>query len=297
MNENIKLAVLGGDERQSLLATMLAERGYKVRTAAMSNDACGAIKCKSPVDAVSGCNAIILPLPASRGGIYLNENTDYNIYISEILDACDSDTIIFAGRADAILKGLCEMRSLTLRDYYADSELLIKNCVLTAEGALAIYMNDMKRSVYGSRILVTGSGRVAKCVYRIFNALGAGVTVLARDRAELTWAQLSGCVTADIESPVDMARHLASGYDCIINTVPVEVIGVRDINFIPEGTLIIDLASAPYGVDIEAARKRGLRLTRAVSLPGKYAPESAAAIIADSVVRELSGGGIQWNAD
>ena len=48
-------------------------------------------------------------------------------------------------------------------------------------------------------------------------------------------------------------------------------------------TLIIDLASAPGGVDFEAAHKFRLDAVRALSLPGKCAPKTAGEIIKTTV--------------
>jgi dipicolinate synthase subunit A len=52
----------------------------------------------------------------------------------------------------------------------------------------------------------------------------------------------------------------------------------------PKSTLLIDLASAPGGVDIVAAKKHGLAVTHALSLPSKTAPASAGEIIAESIL-------------
>jgi dipicolinate synthase subunit A len=54
--------------------------------------------------------------------------------------------------------------------------------------------------------------------------------------------------------------------------------------------LLIDLASAPGGVDAEVARGLGLPVVWALSLPGKYAPVTAGEIIADTVLSMLKGG-------
>ena len=48
-------------------------------------------------------------------------------------------------------------------------------------------------------------------------------------------------------------------------------------------TLIIDLASSPGGVDFEAARSLKIDAQRALSLPGKCAPKTAAEIIKQTV--------------
>ena len=52
-------------------------------------------------------------------------------------------------------------------------------------------------------------------------------------------------------------------------------------------TLLVELASVPGGFDICAARELGANISWALSLPGKYAPESAGAIIAESVLKIL----------
>ena len=49
------------------------------------------------------------------------------------------------------------------------------------------------------------------------------------------------------------------------------------------GTLLIDLASAPGGVDREAAEKLGIRVIPALSLPGKVAPRAAGEIIKETI--------------
>ena len=51
--------------------------------------------------------------------------------------------------------------------------------------------------------------------------------------------------------------------------------------------VILELASAPGGVDFDAARALGRRAIRAPGLPGKVAPRSAAAAIRDSVYHIL----------
>ena len=51
-------------------------------------------------------------------------------------------------------------------------------------------------------------------------------------------------------------------------------------------TLIIDLASSPGGVDFEAARSLKIDAQRALSLPGKCAPKTAAAVIITVVIVE-----------
>ena len=72
----------------------------------------------------------------------------------------------------------------------------------------------------------------------------------------------------------------------IFNTVPARLFDADVISRLPAGCVFIDLASAPGGIDREAAERSGVRCIWATSLPGKYAPETAGQIIADTA-REI----------
>ena len=52
-----------------------------------------------------------------------------------------------------------------------------------------------------------------------------------------------------------------------------------------EGTGVIDLTNAPYGVDLDAARRMGVRAWREPGLPGRYCPQSAAEAILRAIER------------
>ena len=58
--------------------------------------------------------------------------------------------------------------------------------------------------------------------------------------------------------------------------MPARVLGVERLSELKEGCLVIDLASKPGGVDLEAARQLGVKVAWALSLPGKVAPVTAA---------------------
>ena len=64
--------------------------------------------------------------------------------------------------------------------------------------------------------------------------------------------------------------------------------GIRELlEKLPPESLIIDLASQPGGVDKKAAAELGCRLLHALSLPGKYAPETAGELVGRAVLALL----------
>ena len=56
---------------------------------------------------------------------------------------------------------------------------------------------------------------------------------------------------------------------------------------LPGGALIIDLASLPGGTDFAAAEELGLHAEHALALPGRCAPQTAGALIAQTVLTIL----------
>ena len=56
---------------------------------------------------------------------------------------------------------------------------------------------------------------------------------------------------------------------------------------LPEGALVLDLASAPGGTDFDAARAFGIRALTAPGLPGKWSPDAAAAAVRDAIYRSM----------
>ena len=56
---------------------------------------------------------------------------------------------------------------------------------------------------------------------------------------------------------------------------------------IAANALIIDLASAPGGVDFDSARRMGITAIHALSLPGKVAPKTSGEIIKNTIFNIL----------
>ena len=73
----------------------------------------------------------------------------------------------------------------------------------------------------------------------------------------------------------------------MVNTIPAPTLGHRELAALAPGSLVIDLASLPGGVDLEAAEELGIRAIRALSLPARCAPVTAGEFVADTVLAML----------
>jgi dipicolinate synthase subunit A len=161
---------------------------------------------------------------------------------------------------------------MTRRDY------TVGNAALTAEGAIGLLIRESPRSLWKGRALVTGWGRIARCLAPRLRAMGSEVTVAARklgDRAEAEAQGLRACRMEDIGA-------LAGAQDFLINTVPAEVIPREALERLRPDSLLLELASEP-GFDRDLAQELGLSALAAPGLPGKSAPCAAAGLIRDTV--------------
>ncbi len=288
--------ILGGDSRQIALAARLAESGATVRTFGLPERELAASV--SPfaewTEAIAGASVVLLPLPASPDGVHLNLPLTPHVaapLFFEILSLVPLEVPIVGGKFSPAMKALAEKHGRELIDFCKSEEFQQKNAVPTAEGALAIVMERMPCTICGMSVAVTGFGRIAKALVSILLGMGAKVTVGARKEADLSAARALGCDTVRLCGDKSVLA-LSKGKRVIFNTVPHWLFTREVLSGMEKSTLLLDLASAPGGVDAEVARGLGLPVIWALSLPGKYAPVTAGEIIADTVLSLLREEGV-----
>lgn len=221
----------------------------------------------------------LLPIPASEDGVIIRSMHGEDVRLTQIAAAVREGGIVFGGKISDEVRDFFSERSIDCIDYLKREETAIKNAVPTAEGAIKIAMEELPTTVYGSKILLIGMGRIAKAMIRPLLGLGAEVTAAARKVSDRAWAEVFGCKSESTERLCDILPR----YDVIFNTAPARLLGERELLRVRPNGLIIDLASAPGGVDMSAAARLGVNVIHALSLPGRYFPVTAGEIIAETV--------------
>jgi len=121
---------------------------------------------------------------------------------------------------------------------------------------------------------------LAKMLYGI----GANVYVEARKYSDLAWIDSYGYKPIFIEGLSDNLKTM----NIVFNTIPSMILDRKLLSFINKECLVIDLASKPGGIDLEAAGEMGIKTIWALSLPGKVAPLTAAQYINTTVKNIIS---------
>jgi len=283
--------VVGGDLRQAHLAQLLARDGHTVCTYALEQGthAAPTAQTQSTFTGIGRADCVILPLPVcSAPGILTTPLSREEHTLAPILESLSPGQLICGGRVGPDTLSQFARHGLTIHDYFAREELTVANAVPTAEGAIQIAMEELPITIHGARVLVTGFGRVGKATAQRFAALGAKVTVAARSWEQLAWAQAMGLSPRHIQQ----LTSLLSCCDLVINTIPAPILGQEELAALHEDVPVIDLASKPGGVDMDAAAWLDRRVIWALALPGKVAPLTAGARIRDTVYNILREAGI-----
>lgn len=270
--------ILGGDERQIYLARGMAADGYEVLVSCLERGkGLDALPHAGPEKLAADCDCILLPLPVTKDGKTLNAPlSEVEIPLDDSFAALFSGKIVCGGMMEKLLKTSPLWDSVLVYDYYSREELLTGNAFLTAEGALGLAIGEYEGALNSSRILVTGFGRIGKALCMGLKGLGAQVYCAARKPQDLTMIRAMGCTPMGYED-------LREAYDVIFNTVPAPVLTAQRLSCQRPDTLLIELASKPGGIDLEAARRLGLRVCDAPSLPGRMSPRAAGELIKDTI--------------
>lgn len=284
-----KIGILGGDMRQIRLASLFADEGYETAVwgfrkimddAQVKEMLSKCVRCADWESTVRASDAVILPLPVSLDGVRLNcpfAGVDYDIRLTAIAEKCSLGTMLLGGRIPPLAVRLAQERGIDVHDYYEREALQIKNAVPTAEGALAIAINELPIVLQNCRALVTGYGRVARSLAVRLRLLGATVYAAARSKRDLALAESDGCIPIRL----DAYKNEPVTADVIFNTVPAMIFDRELQGKLPKKTLIIELASGNSGVDMKSGS--GIRTISAQGLPGKLSPYTAGEIIFDGV--------------
>lgn len=276
MKDNM-LLILGGDSRSLYLGEYLENQGYKVCYYAFNHTDCYA----SLKEAVISSDIIILPLPFTKDRITLNTPLfDDRILISDITALLSYGKIVFGGQ---LPKSFCEeldSKNCPYCDYFLLDELAIYNAVPTAEGVVQVLIEELPVTIHGMKCGILGYGRVGKTLAKTLASLGADVTVFARKQSAF----------AEIYTNSVKCKHFDAlttennSFDAVINTVPFKVLGGAELSRLNGECVLVEVASAPFGIDFQAAKERAFKVIKAGSLPGRVAPKTAGEIIGRSIL-------------
>ncbi|MCL2195948.1 MAG: dipicolinate synthase subunit DpsA [Oscillospiraceae bacterium] len=262
------IAVFGGDARQAYAAQTFLAAGWQVQRWDVPQLNDSQPQSNSLAEALNGADIVLGPVP-------------FHDYISteELVELLQPGQMFIAGMLPEPLCDALAQADVVCHDLLKRQDFAVLNAIATAEGAIAEAISKSGSNLHLSPALVLGYGRCAKPLVKKLQGLQAHVTIAARSWDAACEAIANGCEVIDFNAlPFHLPRF---GY--IFNTVPARVIDEAMLQSISPEATIIDIATAPGGVDFEAAKRMGRNAHLCPSLPGKYAPRASGECIAQTV--------------
>lgn len=277
----LRVVLAGGDRRMELVRELLIGQGHQVEWIHDGGS-------QQWQESMAHSDLFLLPYPyAVRDGYIPGWKSGGEDCIDSLLEKLAFGTPVLAG------SGLSEKtvqfakaRGLRLACYQDDPVFLQRNTEISAEAAVEALMRRSERTLDELRIMVLGYGLFGRAIAVRLKALGARVWVVARRQAQRQLAVHDGIPAL----PIDRLVSVVPDMDAVLNTIPAVVLGREQLAHVSMQTVLLELASPPYGIDLPAAAQLSLQAEVLPGLPAQYAPHSAARALVKTILKRVREG-------
>lgn len=282
---SMNFCIIGGDLRNFFLAKILSKEKYEVKLYGF--DKLSHMKeYESYGPMLDSSSNIILPMPFSKDNVYVNMPfSNKNITIKELVYYLQNKTIFVGNMQEELAKELHKKNNQVI-DFMKKEEFAILNALPTAEATIEIILKNTNKILQNTHCLIMGFGRIGKVLAYKLKGVSANVTCMVTNEEEKAWATVYGYETTKIKNLKNTCTKFKQ-YDIIINTIPKQIFE-EELKEIKKETLVIDLASKPYGINRKIVEQEDLNFIEALGLPGKSAPVTSAKYMKDMIKRCVS---------
>ena len=154
IDNNIKIAALGGDRRQVYALAALLRQGRQISCVGLPEAnvraTCGdeVVVCEGIEEALADASFVLLPFPASPDGVRIScpldsEGALGEVKLSTLLRLLSPSSVIIGGKLPPAFVMQAKDRGFRVYDMLTADSFEIKNAYITAEAALSIAMNSL----------------------------------------------------------------------------------------------------------------------------------------------------------
>ncbi|MGB8454432.1 MAG: dipicolinate synthase subunit DpsA [Anaerocolumna sp.] len=283
---NYDFAIIGGDKRQIYMANELIARNFSVIVYGLCDQAsdltCSAADSLAAV--INTSQIIITPIPISKDGKnIISQKVQPDLTIDQLCSLLTSGQKLYGGCLTKEIKKHCNSHGIYYSDFMEQEEVILFNTIATAEGTIAEAILSSTTNLHGSSCLILGFGRCARTLAEKLKGLSGSIDIAARSPLALAAANTASLGTV----PLSSLEEKIGQYDYIFNTIPALIL-TRDLLIKTNpNVVIIDISSAPGGVDFQASKELARNANLCLGLPGKYAPKSSAAFLTHYLLTSL----------
>lgn len=280
------IAMIGGDQRQIYARKKLELMGFQVSCWGLGE----ADTHETWQDTFKNVDCVLLPIPTSEDGIRVRcpLHTGQGCRFTALLEEIPHDVCLVGGALPPVWVAQAEKKQITCWDYNGSEVFQLRNAGPTAEGAILLAMQALKRTVNGLSAAILGYGRIASLLAEKLKLLGADVTVYARKARDLAHAELRGIATRQLSEQGVSEALRGMNAQVVFNTVPQQLVTEELLQTWNPKCVLVELASAPGGFHLLAVERLGFTRIHGAALPGRLFPETAGEILAETVAERLN---------
>lgn len=256
----MKIRIIGNSKRLTVLEKNLLKEQYIVSVSRFTSE----------LEKEITDDVVVLPVPTVDKFGYINLSGESKITLEALLSCISNDSTIIG----------CGCKNNRIIDLNLREDFTYLNSVPTAEGAIFYAIENTERSLFESKILITGFGHVAKLLADRLKALCKNITVCARSLKDLSYAEALSYNTFHINE----LQNKINQFDLIFQTIPARIITCDIIDNMNENNIVIELSSKSLGTDYTYAESKGIKVIHAPALPEKISPITAGNILTKSVL-------------
>lgn len=242
------------DARNQILKTMLEEK--KLFTEVFSFNSLGSI---------SVGDALIFS-PAKK-------------WTDEEINLIPKKISLYCGKLSENHQEKLKNKDVVYHNLMNDEIFTIKNANLTAEGVLALILENSPKSIFENNVLILGAGRIAKALSIYLGRLGVHHAMVRFNKEKFPecFTFTNTCYFGD-----DYQTHLHE-YDVIVNTIPQVLFDEQNFGKIARDTIYIETASTN---SIDPALATHFKFVPAPALPQRYSKQTAAKYLLENITGE-----------
>ncbi len=246
------------DLRQIAIGEALVEKGFE----------------KVSVDEIGKADIVVLP--------FINVEKEVSID-NNFFDSLKRGVRVYTGAKNDILRFKFEEAGVYFGEVLDSQEMTILNALPTAEGVIYNVLGNFDKCLVGAKVLVLGYGVCGSKIAEKLQALKAEVYVLEGCELKKTIALVSGIVN------IEEKEIIEHNFDIIINTIPLSIVSEKTINTLDKNTLILEVASAPFGFDEDMMVKKGFKYKKLRGLPSRFGVKYSGNNISNFILKNVEG--------
>ena len=199
---------------------------------------------------------------------------------NEEISALPNNITLFCGKVDNSFQDLLKEKNIKHINVLENEMFALKNAQLTAEGVLALIIENSPVSLFENNILILGGGRISKSLAIIFEKLGLKYHIASFSETSFVEAHY---FSKSNYYRYDFLKDIKN-FDVIINTRPFEFFDDEQIKLIGNNTLFLETASKNC---LDESKAKHFQFLKAPALPQRFCFESAANLLKNIILGEM----------